>query len=160
MFVGDMPKVARARLVLIADDAKLIDAAKLLTAGTDIVIVRDGEGVVQGVVTKTDVVRQMSVCQGAACHCPVSTVMTCNIVLCHGHDLLQDMSLKMKARHLKNIVLVDENNWPLGLLTARAVLRILLADAEDAEAQLVDYVSGVATDELSCAMEAALVRTA
>lgn len=40
----------------------------------------------------------------------------------------------MKARHLKNIVLVDENNRPLGLLTARAVFRVLLGDAENAEA--------------------------
>lgn len=143
MFVEAMRKAAGMRLVLIADDAKLIDAARLLTSGTDIVVVRDGEGVVQGVVTKTDVVRQMSVCQGAACHCPVSTVMTRKVVMCQGHDLLQDVSLKMKARHLKHIVLVDENNRPLGLLTARAVLRVLLGDAEDAEALLVDYVSGI-----------------
>lgn len=143
MFVEDMPKAARARLVLIAEDARLIDAARLLISGTDIVVVRNAEGVVQGVVTKTDVVRQMSVCQGAACQCPVSTVMTRNIVLCHGHDLLQEVSLRMKARNLKNIPVVDENNRPVGLLTARAVLRVLLGDAEVAEAQLVDYVSGV-----------------
>lgn len=94
MFVNDIPEAARAGLVLIADDAELIDAARFLTSGTDIVVVR--EGVVQGVVTKTDVVRQMSVFQGAAC-CPASTVMTRNIVLCYGHDLLQDVSLKMKT---------------------------------------------------------------
>lgn len=143
MFVNDIPEAARARLVLIADDAQLIDAAKFLTSGTDIVVVRDGDGIVQGVVTKTDVVRQMSVCQGAACHCPVSTVMTRNLVLCHGHDLLQDVSLKMKTRHLKNIVLVDENNRPLGLLTARSILRVLLGDSQYEAAQLADYVSGV-----------------
>lgn len=56
MFVEAIPKAARARLVLISDDAKVIDAAKLLTSGTDIVAVWDGEGVVQGVVSKTDVV--------------------------------------------------------------------------------------------------------
>lgn len=143
MIVDDMPEAARARLVIIADDARLIDAAGLLTSGTDIVAVRDGKGVLQGVVTKTDVVRQMSVCQGAACHCPVSTVMTRDIVLCHGHDLLQDVSLKMKTRHLKNIVLVDEINRPLALLTARSILRVLLGESHHEEEQLVDYVSGV-----------------
>lgn len=143
MIIDDMPEAARARLVLIADDARLIDAAGLLTSGTDIVVVRDGKGVLQGVVTKTDVVRQMSVCQGAACHCPVSTVMTRDIVLCHGHDLLQDVSQTMKTRHLKNIVMVDENNRPLALLTARSILRVLLGESQHEEEQLIDYVSGV-----------------
>lgn len=143
MFVKDMLEAARERLVSIADDARLIEAAKLLTSGTDLVVVRDGAGVLQGVVTKTDVVRQISVCQGATCLCPVSTVMTCDVVLCQGSDRLQDVSERMKARHLKNIPVVDGNNRPLGVLTARAVLRILLGDAEYEEAQLVGYVKGV-----------------
>lgn len=143
MFVNDIPEAARASPVLVTLDALLIDAAKLLADGTDIVVVHDHEGVVQGVVTKTDVVKQMSVCQGGACHCPVSTVMTRNLVLCHGTDPLQDVSQKMKMRHLKNIVLVDETNRPVALLTARSILRVLLGDALHEEAQLVDYVSGV-----------------
>lgn len=143
MFVKDMLEAARERLVTIADNARLIEAAKLLTSGTDLVVVRDGAGVLQGVVTKTDVVRQISVCQGATCLCPVSTVMTRDVVLCQGSDRLQDVSERMKARHLKNIPMVDGNNRPLGVLTARAVLRILLGDAEYEEAQLVGYVKGV-----------------
>lgn len=65
MIVNDMPDSARARLVLIAEDAQLIDVAKFLASGTDIVVVHDHEGVLRGVVTKTDLVRQMSVCRGA-----------------------------------------------------------------------------------------------
>lgn len=143
MFVEDMLEAARERLVTIADDAKLIEAAKLLTSETDLVIVRDGVGILQGVVTKTDVVRQISGCQGATCLCPVSTVMTRDVVLCQGSDHLQDVSERMKARHLKNIPVVDGDNRPLGVLTARAVLRVLLGDAEYEEAQLIDYVTGV-----------------
>lgn len=143
MVVEDVLEVARERLVTIADGAKLIEAAKLLTSGTDIVVVRDGGGVMHGVVTKTDVVRQISVCQGATCQCPVSTAMTRDVVLCQGADRLQDVSERMKARHLKNIPVVDGDNRPLGVLTARAVLRVLLGDAEFEEAQLVGYVTGV-----------------
>lgn len=143
MFVEDMLETARAGLVTVADDAKLIEAAKLLTAGTDFVVVCDGEGVLSGVVTKTDVVKQISVCQGATCQCSVSTVMTRDVVLCRASDPLQDVSERMKARHLKNIPVVDKGNRPLGVLTARAILRVLLSDAEYEEAQLVDYVKGV-----------------
>lgn len=143
MFVAGMLETAREKLVTITDDARLIEAAKLLTSGTDLVIVCDGQGVLQGVVTKTDVVRQISVCQGATCMCPASAVMTHDVALCQGADLLQDVARLMKERQLKIIPVVDGDNRPIGVLTARAVLRVLLSDAEYEEAQLVDYVKGV-----------------
>lgn len=143
MFVEEMLEAARERLVTIAADARLIDAAKLLSSGTDLVIVCDSEGVLQGVVTKTDVVRQISACQGATCMCPVSTVMTREVALCRAADLLQEVSALMRARHLKNIPVVDGGNRPVGVLTARAVLRVLLSNAEYEEAQLIDYVTGI-----------------
>jgi CBS domain-containing protein len=143
MFVGGMLEAAREKLVTIADDASLIEAATLLSSETDLVVVCDTQGILQGVVTKTDVVRQMSVCQGASCKCPVSTVMTRDVALCRAAEVLQDVAELMKDRHLKNIPAVDGNNRPIGMLTARAVLRILLGDAEYEEAQLVDYVKGV-----------------
>ena len=143
MFVEGMLEVAREKLVTITDDARLIEAAKLLSSGTDLVIVCDSAGAIQGVVTKTDVVRQISVCQGATCMCPVSTVMTRDVALCREADLLQVVSKLMKERHLKNIPVVAADNRPIGVLTARAILRVLLGDAEYEEAQLADYVKGV-----------------
>lgn len=143
MFVEGMLEVAREKLVTITDDARLIEAAKLLSSGTDLVIVCDSAGAIQGVVTKTDVVRQISVCQGATCMCPVSTVMTRDVALCREADLLQDVSKLMNERHLKNIPVVAADNRPIGVLTARAILRVLLGDAEYEEAQLADYVKGV-----------------
>lgn len=143
MFVEVMLQAAREKLVTITDDARLIEAAKLLTAGTDLVIVCDGMGVLRGVVTKTDVVRQISVCEGATCMCPASTVMTRDVALCRASDRLQDVSALMKERHLKNIPVIDAEVRPIGILTARNVLRVLLSDAEYEEAQLSDYVRGV-----------------
>ena len=84
MFVKRMLEVAREKLVTIADDARLTEAAKLLSSGTDLVIVCDSAGVLQSVVIKTDIVRQISVCQGATCMCPASTVMTRDVALCRG----------------------------------------------------------------------------
>lgn len=143
MFVEDRLEAARARLVTITDDAKLIEVARLLTSGTDLVVVCVGAGVLQGVVTKTDVVRQISLEQDATFQCLVSTMMTRDVVLCRGSDRLEDASERMKARHLKTIPVVDEDNRPLGVLTARAVLRVLLGEVEDEGAQMVDYVTGV-----------------
>ena len=66
-----------------------------------------------------------------------------DVVLCRKADLLQDVSKLMKERHLKIIPVVDADNRPIGVLTARAILRVQLGDAEHEEAQLVDYVKGV-----------------
>lgn len=103
-------------------------------------VVRNSDGILQCVVTKTDVVRRMSIRTGAAIYCPVSMVMTRDILFHHGRDLLQDVSDKIKARDLKSIPLVDDDQWRVGMLTARAVFRVLLGDAE---AQMVGYVGGV-----------------
>ncbi len=143
MLIGAMLQAARERLVTIVDDARLVEAAKLLSSGTDLVIVCDSDGILQGVVTKTDVVKQISVCQGATCMCPISSVMTRDVVLCRGSDRLEDVSESMKQRHLKNIPVVDADNRPIGVLTARVILRALLSDAKYEEAQLVDFVTGV-----------------
>ena len=48
----------------------------------------------------------------------------------------------MKARHLTNTPIVGGGNHPLDLLTAPAVLRVLLRDTEQEEEQLFDYVTG------------------
>jgi CBS domain-containing protein len=143
MLIEGLLQAARERLVTIVDDAKLIEAAKLLSSGTDLVIVCDREGILQGVLTKTDVVRQISTCQGATSMCPASTVMTRDVALCRGPDHLKDVSELMKQRHLKNIPVVDTDNRPLGILTARLILRALLGDAEHEEAQLIDFIDGV-----------------
>jgi len=143
MVVEEMLEVAREKLVTISDDATLIEAAKLLTSGTDLVVACNGAGVLQGVVTKTDVVKQISVCHGAICMSPVSTVMTRDVVLCRIADNLKDVAKQMKEQHLKNIPVVDADTRAIGVLTARAVLRVLLSDAKYEEAQLVDYVKGI-----------------
>jgi predicted transcriptional regulator len=70
MLIKGLLQAARERLVSIADDARLIDADKLLSAGTDLVIVCDSNGILQGVITKTDIVKQISTCQGAVCMHP------------------------------------------------------------------------------------------
>lgn len=67
VFVEQLLPEARARLVMIKDDAPGFEAARLLRAGTDLVVVCGHAGDVVGVITKTDVVACISECAGAAC---------------------------------------------------------------------------------------------
>jgi predicted transcriptional regulator len=114
MYVERLLPAAREKLVTIADNAPLMEAASLLHKGTDLVIVCDSAGLVAGVITKTDVVGQMSRCQGASCTMAASLTMTRDVVICRPDELLQEVWKRMKQRKLKNIPVVDKNSRPVG----------------------------------------------
>jgi CBS domain-containing protein len=143
MLVEQLLSQARERLVIIGDAAPLIEAAKLLRAGTDIVVVCDVAGRLVGVITKTDVVGQISHCLGASCVTPASLVMARNVVTCSPGDWLHQVWTIMKQRRLKNIPVTDTDARPVGVLNARDALEVLLGEAENEETILRDYVMGV-----------------
>lgn len=142
MFVESLLPEARERLVTIADDAHLIEAARLLGSGTDILLVCSATGILRGVITKTDVVAQISQCQGAGCLASSSIAMTQDVMLCQSGDLLEDLWHRMNERSLKNIPFVDEESRPLGVLNARDILQALLKESTTEEALMRDYVMG------------------
>jgi len=143
MYVERFLPAAGEKLVTIADDAPLTEAANLLRKGTDLVIVCGSAGLVTGVITKTDVVGQMSRCQGASCTMAASLAMTRDVVVCRPGELLQDVWKRMKERKLKNIPVVDDDLRPMGVLHAREILQVLLTESEDEESMLRDYVMGI-----------------
>ena len=115
--VEELMSKARERLVTVADSASLIEAAKLLQAGTDLVIVCDAAGRLVGIITKTDIVAQISHCHGAICTTATSLVMTRDVLLCESKDLLRDVWQRMKTRDLKHVPVVDPESRPLGFST-------------------------------------------
>lgn len=143
MFVRDVLEIAQKRHLLVSGDTRLIEAAKLLSAGAEAVIAIDPIGVLAGVVTKSDIVRQISDCRGATCQLPVSAAITRDVVVCGIDDSLQEVARLMKEKCLKNLPVVDGSNRPIGLLSASTVLRELLGEVRYEEAQLINYVKGV-----------------
>ena len=141
MLVEQMLPLATGRLYTIDDGAPLMNAAALLAEiDTDLVVVRDGGAQLVGVITKTDIVRQIGGCSGAGCTTPAASVMTRSVVVCRPDDRLQDVWSVMKDRRLKNIPVVDRYLRPLGVLNARDTLEVLLEEVEYEEVLLRDYV--------------------
>lgn len=141
MAVERMLPIAHNRLVTIRDDAPLIEAATLLRdLDRDLVVVCNSDGLLVGVITKTDVVRQISHCNGAGCMTAASSVMTRTVVLCRPDDRLNEVWSVMKERHLKHVPIVDQEVRPLGVLNARDALEALLEEVEYEEVLLRDYV--------------------
>ena len=142
--IETMVPMARKRLVTIAGSAQLSSAARLLRdAGTDIVVVCGSDGLLTGVITKTDVISQISHRQGSSCRTAVSSVMTRDIVVCRPGDWLHEVWSKMKERRLKNVPITDQDSRPVGVLNARDARQALLQEVENEESLLRDYVMGV-----------------
>ena len=140
MFVERLLPAARGRLITIADDAPLIQVAKLLRKGSDLVVVCGSAGLLVGVITKTDVVSQISHCQGASCVTAASLAMTRDVVVCRPRDWVQKVWSTMKERGLKNVPITDQDSRPVGVLNARDALQALLEEVENEELLLRDYV--------------------
>jgi predicted transcriptional regulator len=142
MYVDILSDTARQHLATVADTAPLLEAARLLRPNYDLVVICDVAGVMNGVVSKTDVVAQMSHCKGESCVCAVATVMTRDVLSCRAEDRLEPLWLRMRERGFKNVPLVDSTNRPIGVVTARDMLQILLRESENEELLLRDYVMG------------------
>lgn len=141
MFVERLLPTARKRLVTIEDHISLIEAAKLLLErNSDLLVVRSRDELLAGVITKTDVVRQMSLCEGSGCTKAASSVMTRSVVHCQPNDVLQNVWSIMKDRGLKNIPIIDQAARPIGVLNARDALEVLREEVEYEEVLLRDYV--------------------
>ena len=144
IFVDQSISVARARLVTLVDGAKVIDAARLLrNAGTDIVVICDKDGVLVGVVTKTNIVEQISRCEGSACTTGISSIMVRDVVVCRPQDRMDDVWSRLKTHGLKNVPVMDECSRPVGVLNARDALQALMQEVEHEESLLRDYVMTV-----------------
>lgn len=136
--------LARERLVVVDENALLTKAATLLDGRhTNLIVACDPAGAMAGVVTKTDVVRQISHCIGRSCTVPVATVMTKDVTYCRLGDLLHDVWSIMKERNLLHVPVVDEDFRPIGVVNARDALVALLEGSEYEESLLRDYVMGI-----------------
>jgi CBS domain-containing protein len=142
--VEKITPVARERLVTVRDDAPLTAAAKFLDGGhTNLVVVCDKSGAMVGIITRTDIVRQMRRCRGCGCTAGAATVMTKEVSYCRHDDLLEDVWTTMKERRLLHVPVVGDDVRPIGVINARDALLVLLEDSEYEESLLRDYVMGI-----------------
>ena len=131
----------RKRLLTIRDEAPLMDVAKLLREpDADLVVVCNGDELMVGVISKTDIIRQISQWRESEFAAAASTVMTRTVVSFRPDDLLQDVWTTMKHRTLKNVPILDQDSRPIGVLNARDVLEALLEEVEYEETLLKEYV--------------------
>ena len=144
MLVSQLLSEARRRLIVIGIDAQLIDAARALSGPPgELVVVCDSDGKAAGVITKADVVRQITHCQGAACRMVAASAMTRDVVSCRSDEPLTSVWSKMKQHGLRHIPVLDDRSRPTGVINARDALQALLGSAASEVELLRDYVMSV-----------------
>jgi CBS domain-containing protein len=144
MFVNQLLSDARKRLITIETEALLVDAARALSGQhAELVVVCDSNGKAVGVITKADVVRRITNCQGAACRATAVAAMTQHLVSCRPNDSLDAVWNKMKQHGLRHIPIIDDQARPLGIINARDALQALLVNAASEVELLRDYMMNV-----------------
>jgi CBS domain-containing protein len=139
MLVDAIMPTARQRLTTIKSDETLADAASLLSES--VVCAHDGS--MAGVITKTDVVRQVAQRLGSIRAAPASAIMTENVVHCRPSDSLDEVWSNMKKRGIVHIPVIDQHFRPSGVVNARDALHALLGEMKDEQTLLRDYVMGI-----------------
>jgi len=133
--------IARARLATVNAGGLLIEAARLLSGPQfNLVVVCDDAGKMAGVISKTDVVGRISHCTGCSCTMAAAEVMTKEVAFCRPGDWVNDVWSTIKERGLKNVPVLDDSSEPIGILSAKDVLQVLLDEVEYEEQLLRDYV--------------------
>lgn len=144
MIAEQMLARARERLATIDAGAPVKGAADLMSKPhIDLVVVCGHDRAMVGVLTKTDIVGQMSQCAGDGCTARVDTIMTPVVISCRPSDVLHDVWSVMKERGLQRIPIVDQGGKAVGIIYARDALQNLLGETENDEALLRDYVMSV-----------------
>ena len=144
MLVNQLLGEARKRLTTIGDEALLIDAARALSGSpAELVVVCNSDSEAVGVITKADVVAQITHCQGAACRMAARAAMTKEVISCRPEDPVSDVWNKMKQHGLRHIPVIDDQSRPVGVINARDTLQALLVSAANEAELLRDYVMSV-----------------
>jgi CBS domain-containing protein len=144
MRVESILAIAKQRMMTVQAHATLVDAARLLS-GTHraLLVVCDNAGVMVGVITKTDVVRQVAERAAIVNDVRVSDVMTQPVISCRREDSLHDVLGFMKMRGFVHIPIIDQKSQPCGVVNARDALQALLSEVKDEELLLRAYVMGI-----------------
>ena len=142
--VNHLHAVAHSRLATATLQTLLLEVAqKLANTQIGLVVVCDPDGVMAGVISKSDILRKLGHCLGSACQTLARDLMTTDVFSCHPEDCLADVLAAMEQRGLVHVPLLDDQRRPIGVVNARDALRALVQAGEYEETLLREYVMGI-----------------
>jgi CBS domain-containing protein len=145
VFVQAVLKQTGRKMATLPPEASVAEAAELLAPrDVQIIVVCDQRGKIVGVVTDSDIVRDLARCRGTeqVCAPNIAALMSRDVVSCRPQDRIEQVLSVMKARGLRRIPVVDDIGGLAGLITMRDALQFLYAQAKLDEESLKEYFLG------------------
>lgn len=142
--VSSIEVATHSRLATAGINAPLVDVANQLSVThISLVVICADDGTVAGVITKTDIVKQLGKYVGNVSNMIASDVMSREVTCCAPGDCLPDVMAMMRQFGFVHIPVVDDAARPVGVVNARDALRAMLGEEKYEAALLRDYVMGV-----------------
>jgi CBS domain-containing protein len=146
ILVKHIVESARKRLVVLSQEASLLDAARMLAnrdTHTPLAVVCDSDGMAVGVISPIHIVNVLATAGADALGLNAGTIMTKPALTCHIDEALDQVFAAMNSRTLPCAPILDDDGHAEGVLYARDVAIALIDEVNYDEGLLRDYVMGV-----------------
>jgi CBS domain-containing protein len=142
MRITDVLRRKGDRVITIAPDASVRDLLSALDRHrVGALVVSNGEGAVDGIVSERDVVRSLHRDGPAVLDGPVSSIMTQVVHTCVPEDSLEDLMVTMTDKRVRHIpVLVD--GQLRGIVSIGDVVKHRIEELQSERDQLTAYITG------------------
>ena len=142
--VCSIDRVLHSRMVLASEDSLLTELAnRLLASKSAVAVVCNSAGMAVGVVTEAVLVAQFGTGQAQVFRLSAAEAMRSDFATCQAADVLSDVLGTMQHQGLGFVVVLDDDQHPVGVLLARDGLRTLVAEGNYEAELLRNYVTGV-----------------
>jgi CBS domain-containing protein len=129
-------------VVAIASNATLCEAAKLLTEKKiGALVVKDGGGVLIGIISERDLVRAVAKDGAASFNQQVGEHMTPKPETCSETDTVECVMEVMTRGRFRHVPVLDENMRLCGMISIGDVVKTRIAETVSEAAALRDYIS-------------------
>jgi CBS domain-containing protein len=105
-------------------------------------VVAEGEGTVEGIVSEQDIFRQLAALEGDVSQTLVRDVMTTNVLVCGPADHIDTARSIMKTHRIHQVPVVDDEGTLLGIVSIDDVNAHLITEHAVEINYLHDYIEG------------------
>lgn len=141
MKISDIVRSKGDHVVTIGSDRTVLDLLALLDEHhIGAVVVSDGEGTVDGIVSERDVVRNLHTGGAATLSSQVSAIMTREVYTCSLHERLDDVEAAMTDRRIRHVPIVEDGTLR-AIVSIGDVVKQRISDLRSERDQLASYIN-------------------
>jgi CBS domain-containing protein len=102
-------------------------------------VVSDGSGTVEGIVSERDVVRRLAEHGADLLERPVAHIMTAVVVTCTTEDTVDDLTVLMTERRIRHVPVVEDGEL-VGIVSIGDVVKSRISQLEEDRRHLENYI--------------------